>query len=155
MPTLVGDAFRGSSYLIFYACLFVVLWCICLSKNQPHGLLSSWEQYWRQRLAVCLVNYSYRMRSMIHSKAVGLATPALGASLRPLPTLLGDAFRGSSYLIFYACLFVVLWCISLSKKKKTGTGYASSWCLKPLPTLVGDAFRGSSCLIFYACLIVE
>ena len=41
-----------------------------------------WEQYWRQRLAVCLVNYSYRMRSMIHSKAVGLATPALGASSR-------------------------------------------------------------------------
>ena len=41
-----------------------------------------WEHYWRQRLAVCLVNYSYRMRSMIHSKAVGLATPALGASSR-------------------------------------------------------------------------
>jgi hypothetical protein len=36
----------------------------------------------RQRLAVCLVNYSYRMRPMIHSKAVGLATPALGASSR-------------------------------------------------------------------------
>jgi len=41
-----------------------------------------WEQYWRQRLAVSLDNYSYRMRSMILSKAVGLATPALGASSR-------------------------------------------------------------------------
>jgi hypothetical protein len=41
-----------------------------------------WEHYLRQRLAVCLVNYSYRKRSMILSKAVGLATPAPGASSR-------------------------------------------------------------------------
>jgi hypothetical protein len=49
-----------------------------------------WEHYWRQRLAVCLVNYSYRMRSLIFSPKQWDWQRQLLVPLKPSPTLDGD-----------------------------------------------------------------